>query len=234
VFSFESSNVSKNLQLCKTKIDTVITHHQWKGALEGCCAIGMKLLSVDYDHEYSNLLSAINGDLRNAAMSIADLCVSECRETGLSKYDNKSTDPGDFWTSGTDSGCDSAHGWCAVNKLFRQAKWAPGQPDNKVGGIENCVSVEITKSSALLHDQNCAKKLRYVCEVIFLLLDENCRFISCRGHFQSRDTTNTSSNSEAMLDECGAAYNVSRGDFLTFYEPFMNISLQRKPRLFLT
>ena len=103
------------------------------------------------------------------------------KKTGLSKYDNKSTNPGDFWTSGTDSGCDSAYGWCAVNKLFRQAKWANGQPDNK-GGNEHCVAVEITKSSVLLQDLDCAKKLRYVCEVIFMIW-RRIAILTDRGHF---------------------------------------------------
>jgi len=83
--------------------------------------------------------------------------------TGLSKY-NKTTQPGDFWTSGTDAGCESAHGWCSVNKLFRETKWAPGQPDN-LGGKENCVAVSVENKAALLKDETCIQKFRYICEV---------------------------------------------------------------------
>jgi len=89
-------------------------------------------------------------------------------------------------------GCEGSFGWCSVNKLIRhkEAKWATGQPDNKTNA-ENCVSINLSKESALLMDSDCGRKLNYVCE--------------------ARDTTKVNTNSEAMMDECGAAFNVSRG-----------------------
>jgi hypothetical protein len=100
---------------------------------------------------------------------------------------------GEYWTSGSDIGCEKAHGWCAANKLLREkeSKWAPGEPDDKNSG-ENCISVSMTNQSGLLKDSNCESKLKYICE--------------------ARDTTRTTSSSEAMVDECGAAFNVSRGE----------------------
>jgi Lectin C-type domain len=100
----------------------------------------------------------------------------------------------EFWTSGSDSGCESFFGWCAVNKLVRNnaAKWAPGEPNNR-NQNEHCISVNLDEKSTLLADSDCSRKLKYICE--------------------ARDTTKTTSKSEAMLDECGAVYNVSRGNF---------------------
>jgi len=33
---------------------------KWAGAIEGCCSIGMTILSIDNDYEYSNLIAAMN------------------------------------------------------------------------------------------------------------------------------------------------------------------------------
>jgi len=117
---------------------------------------------------------------------------------------------GEYWTSGSDSGCEGVFGWCAVNKLVRdkEAKWAPGQPDDK-NSAENCVSVNMANDSVLLSDSDCAKKLNYVCE--------------------TRDTRNAISSPEAMIDECAAAFNVTRGTFVNFCcASFKNYFLQLK------
>jgi Lectin C-type domain len=100
----------------------------------------------------------------------------------------------EFWTSGSDSGCESIYGWCAVNKLFRNnvAKWAPGEPNNR-NQSEHCVSIKLDQKSAVLMDSDCSRKLKYICE--------------------ARDTTKTTSRSHAMLDECGATFNVSRSKY---------------------
>ncbi|XP_059487229.1 uncharacterized protein LOC132203444 [Neocloeon triangulifer] len=139
----------------------------WQDANLACCSIGMKLLSLDFDYEYNNLLQA----LKTISMH------------------NATTEPGEFWTSGSDVGCESSFGWCAVNKLVRSTNWAPQQPSDK-NKSENCISIAINQNSALLSDDACDRKMRYICE--------------------SRDTTKSSRSSQAIVDECGAVYNVTR------------------------
>jgi len=100
----------------------------------------------------------------------------------------------EFWTSGSNAGCDSFFGWCAVNKLIKNkwAKWAAGEPNNK-NQNEHCVSIKLDQKSAVLMDSDCSRKLKYICE--------------------ARDTTKTTARSHAMLDECGATFNVSRSKY---------------------
>ncbi|CAB3361884.1 Hypothetical predicted protein [Cloeon dipterum] len=136
----------------------------WLDAAKSCCAIGMKILSIEFDYEYNNLIAAAN---------------------------NSTSANGIFWTSGTDDGCEGNFGWCAVNKLARsqETKWQPGEPNN-YAEKENCIFLSLTKTSGTLFDADCSTSQMYICE--------------------ARDTTKTTSNSEAMVDECGAAFNVSK------------------------
>jgi len=139
----------------------------------------MKLLSVEYDYEYSNLVEAMKSIINYILI-------------GFHLQKSSAASAGEYWTSGSDIGCEGAYGWCTVNKLIRdkESKWAAGEPDNKQNS-EHCVSIAMNKTSGLLMDKDCSNKLKYICE--------------------ARDTTKTSSSSEAMLDECGSAFNVSRG-----------------------
>ncbi|XP_065342122.1 uncharacterized protein LOC135940920 [Cloeon dipterum] len=132
------------------------------GAMKACCDLGMNLLSLQFDYKFDGVLGGVK---------------------------EKNTTPGNFWTSGTDSGCESAFGFCSVNRLVRKdANWQPGQPDN-AGGAENYLAVYINGSSALMADFNGDTKLRYICE--------------------ARDTTKSASGGKAVRDECAAIYNVS-------------------------
>jgi hypothetical protein len=75
------------------------------------------------------------------------------------------TEPGFFWTSGSDSGCEAAFGYCTANRLLRkEAIWAPGQPDN-TGGKENHLAVWVEANKAQLSDFSEDVKMRYICEV---------------------------------------------------------------------
>jgi hypothetical protein len=82
------------------------------------------------------------------------------------------TEPGFFWTSGTDIGCEANYGYCAVNRLLRQeAIWAPGQPDNQ-NGNENHLAVWVEANQAQLSDFNEDNKMRYICEVCEMVFVE--------------------------------------------------------------
>ncbi|XP_065348566.1 uncharacterized protein LOC135945082 [Cloeon dipterum] len=124
----------------------------------------MKILSIEFDYEYNNLISAAI---------------------------NSSVAKGTFWTSGSDEGCEGKFSWCSVKKLVRnqEAKWFPQQPDN-FGGKENCVTIGLSKTVALLSDVDCSSSNRYICE--------------------ARDTRNTPVNSDAIVEECAAVFNVSK------------------------
>ncbi|XP_059489302.1 uncharacterized protein LOC132204680 [Neocloeon triangulifer] len=142
-----------------------IAKKSWSDASKECCRIGMKLLSVDNDYEYNNLQMAIRS--------------------------NNSIMAGNYWTSASDEGCEKSFGWCAVNKLVRDAIWATGQPDN-AGGKENCLVVGVDKNKAELQDEDCLKTFQYICE--------------------ARDTTNSSTAGNAIKNECMAVFNVSEDE----------------------
>ncbi|XP_059473492.1 uncharacterized protein LOC132195490 [Neocloeon triangulifer] len=114
------------------------TDATWFDAMTGCCSIGMKLLSIEYDYEYGNLVQAAK---------------------------NSSNATGTFWTSGSDLGCDKNFAWCSANVLFRgrQTSWGPGEPNN-LRGKEHCVVVQLNKTSGILFDSDCSSKLKYICE----------------------------------------------------------------------
>ncbi|XP_065350640.1 macrophage mannose receptor 1-like [Cloeon dipterum] len=136
------------------------------GAMKACCDLGMNLLSLQFDYKFDAVLAGVK---------------------------EKYTNPGHFWTSGTDSGCESTFGFCAVNRLVRKDtnNWQRGQPNN-AGGAENHLAVYINGSSALMADFNGDSKLRYICE--------------------ARDTTKSASGGKAVRDECAAIYNVSMSE----------------------
>ncbi|XP_065340587.1 macrophage mannose receptor 1-like [Cloeon dipterum] len=132
------------------------------GAMKACCDLGMNLLSLQFDYKFDGVKAGVK---------------------------EKYATPGYYWTSGTDSGCESAFGFCSVNRLVRKdAKWQPGQPDN-AGGVEHHLAVYINGSSALMADFNGDTKLRYICE--------------------ARDTSNSATGGKSVRDECAAIYNVS-------------------------
>ncbi|XP_059468520.1 uncharacterized protein LOC132192538 [Neocloeon triangulifer] len=106
-------------------------------AMTTCCAIGMKLLSLEYDYKYKSVSAAIR---------------------------DKFATEGVYWTSGSNRGCKSSYGYCSVNRLLRdEAIWAPGQPDD-AGGNESALAVNLNATHALLSDFNEESEFRYVCE----------------------------------------------------------------------
>ncbi|CAB3361886.1 Hypothetical predicted protein [Cloeon dipterum] len=136
----------------------------WENAMKACCEIGMSLLSIEYNYEYSNLITA---------------AAKNYNHTGL------------FWTSGSDQGCRKSFGWCTANKLIREeeAKWAKGEPNS---AQESCVYLTVNRTSATIFDGSCTLTRKYICE--------------------ARDSTSSSFSSDAITDECSAAYNMSKAE----------------------
>ncbi|CAB3386809.1 Hypothetical predicted protein [Cloeon dipterum] len=131
----------------------------WDDARRTCCSIGMKLLSLDVAYKYS-VLSQISGD-------------------------DSPTLNAKFWTSGTENGCPGAFGWCAENKLVRNAMWARNEPRNG----SHCLAAAVSSTNTTLMTADCGLALRFICE--------------------TRDTSNSTSKGEAMKDECATNFNVS-------------------------
>jgi Lectin C-type domain len=72
-----------------------------------------------------------------------------------------------FWTGGTQKGCQGQWGWCgAGGGIGDDIKWEKGQPDNK-GGQENCVHMRfvLNATGTIITDRNCTNKYIYACEV---------------------------------------------------------------------
>ncbi|XP_059491113.1 uncharacterized protein LOC132205819 [Neocloeon triangulifer] len=109
----------------------------FQDSMSACCAIGLKLLSL-----YQSMTYDIVGSV----------------------FKQGSGDTSVFWTSGTDAGCEDYFGYCSTNRLAREeSRWKENQPDN-ANGSENCLALEIKSGVALLQDENCDKKFRYICE----------------------------------------------------------------------
>ncbi|CAB3360241.1 Hypothetical predicted protein [Cloeon dipterum] len=99
-----------------------------------CCSVGLRLLSMHHQVMYSLLVDA---------------------------FKNASITSGKFWTSATDEGCKKTFGFCSSKNLLREdARWAAGQPDLSIAE-GSCLAVS---PDALLHNELCTSKLRYVCQ----------------------------------------------------------------------
>jgi len=83
-------------------------------------------------------------------------------------------------------GCQDNYGYCTTNRLLREEaryggreyflalevnshnifykRWGIGQPNN-ANNNQHCVLVDVNETHALLDDENCEKKFRYICEV---------------------------------------------------------------------
>jgi len=108
-------------------------------AREICCSMGMKLLSVK--------------------TSAKRKCLSK-----LTKDYPDTT--GEYWTSGSDAGCDGNFRWCSVDRAFlkKEVTWAKSEPDTKRG---DCVLTNTSKveRNSLLLAENCNVQKKFICEV---------------------------------------------------------------------
>ncbi|XP_059488790.1 uncharacterized protein LOC132204343 isoform X2 [Neocloeon triangulifer] len=69
-----------------------------------------------------------------------------------------------FWTSGTDLGCEGSFGYCSSNRLLRrEARWGLGQPDDLTKS-QNCLAIYVNMTDSLLSDEDCNLKMRYICQ----------------------------------------------------------------------
>ncbi|XP_065345481.1 uncharacterized protein LOC135943020 [Cloeon dipterum] len=108
----------------------------WTAARDNCCAVGMNLASI----ESAGKLKCVSRIISESSPRII----------------------GDFWLSGTGSGCDSNFRWCSLGRDFvnSELKWKAGHP--KVG--LNCVYLEARNESVLLATADCAEQKYFLCE----------------------------------------------------------------------
>ncbi|XP_059468905.1 uncharacterized protein LOC132192792 isoform X2 [Neocloeon triangulifer] len=103
-----------------------------------CCSLGMKLVSLQQPFKYDFLIKAAENITTSAGVK--------------------------FWTSGTDLDCEGVYTFCPTQSLLQdEARWATGQPDDK-NSQANCLAVNVSLNSALLSDEICTARMRYICE----------------------------------------------------------------------
>jgi hypothetical protein len=77
---------------------------------------------------------------------------------------------GDFWTSGTDAGCQGKYRWCSLDRDFYspESMWADGEPQN-TAQAPNCAVLVLNNNSlttnGTLFSAPCSSQKRYICEV---------------------------------------------------------------------
>ncbi|XP_065336405.1 uncharacterized protein LOC135937222 isoform X1 [Cloeon dipterum] len=108
-------------------------------AFAACCALDFKLLSLEQGYKYSFLARA---------------------------FKNLSITSGKFWTSGSDGGCEGKYGFCSTRRFANSNEtfWMKNEPDDAGSGNQNCLAVNAVNNQALLSDEPCSAKLRYICE----------------------------------------------------------------------
>lgn len=105
-----------------------------------CCSLGANLLSV-----------------KNSGKSF---CMSR-----MAKFSPKLE--GEWWTSGTDKGCDGNFRWCSVDRAFIKDQAPPWAKDHPMEAKGDCVTLtwagKLDKMA--LKTENCTAKKRFACEV---------------------------------------------------------------------
>ncbi|XP_065345316.1 uncharacterized protein LOC135942902 [Cloeon dipterum] len=119
----------------------------WTAAYNTCCSIGMELLSVASDQEMQNVFNLNNNN-------------------NLLKYNL------DFWTSGTQLGCNFRYNYCSTGTMFSwdDLKWNTNQPDN-TNEQQWCVNshfgpaASYSLSAAYLDDVPCTNSHNFICQM---------------------------------------------------------------------
>jgi len=79
---------------------------------------------------------------------------------------------GEYWTSGTDAGCDGNFRWCSVDRSFLkdEVQWGNSEPNRKRG---DCVVAKIAPDvkENVLSTENCDVKKKFICEVIIAKIE---------------------------------------------------------------
>ncbi|XP_065336686.1 uncharacterized protein LOC135937461 [Cloeon dipterum] len=108
-------------------------------ALAACCALDLTLLSLHQGYKFNFLARA---------------------------FKNLSIATGKFWTAGSDAGCEGTYGFCSTNRTinWNESFWMQNQPDDTGPSNQDCLAVNAFNKQALLSDEPCTAKLRYICE----------------------------------------------------------------------
>jgi hypothetical protein len=119
-------------------------------------------LAVEYDEKDTCISKLAKGKKKklNTRMSII-LAVS----TGHIALKGK-----EFWTSGTDQGCDGKNYWCSKKRAIqnRNMSWSSTSDGD-------CVSIEFTNGSQYSKTE-CSRNFNFICEVFKTKYILHCRF----------------------------------------------------------
>jgi hypothetical protein len=85
-------------------------------------------------------------------------------------------------------------------------RWDIAQPDNLYGN-EHCLSINLQYNTALLRDEKCEAKKRYICEVRIIFVYAICEGYDLFRFFKARQAT----GAKIIEIECGAAFNLTSG-----------------------
>ncbi|CAB3360421.1 Hypothetical predicted protein [Cloeon dipterum] len=117
---------------------------------------------------------------------------------------------GDFWLSGTASGCNANFHWCFLDFDFnnKDLKWKEGHP---VAGLD-CVYLEARNESVLLATADCNEQKQFLCDV------------QKRGQSQV-----------AKLNECLETWQVNDGELYMLMDPnlMQKTNITRRQKCFL-
>jgi len=74
---------------------------------------------------------------------------------------------GEYWTSGSDAGCDGNFKWCSEDEAFlkEEVHWAQSEPNLKRGDCVWTSTIKYKKKN-FLYTENCDVKKRFICEVV--------------------------------------------------------------------
>ncbi|CAB3370379.1 Hypothetical predicted protein [Cloeon dipterum] len=136
-FILNSTGTIMTDRSCESKLIFACKSNNWAAAWQSCCNIGLTLASLESIGKYNCLTKVTN------------------------KYPLLTS--GDFWVSGTVSGCESNFRWCSLNREFvePEIKWKAGHP---MAGLD-CVYLEVRNGSMLLATANCIEKKDFLCDV---------------------------------------------------------------------
>jgi len=132
---------------------------QWLSAKTACFALGMKILSLEFDTKWSSL---------KQGNKLTSKTTKFLLNRFLAKVFSGNTSAETFWTSGMAVGCDTKFTWCVGEnaKPLLRPQWAPSEPSGVAG--HDCIAVTASSSLVQIVSKDCTAKSRFICEVKYI------------------------------------------------------------------
>jgi len=84
--------------------------------MDACCAVGLKLVSLHQVFKFQSIPAAAKS--RSRIYFLFSSYLTALIDTF--QIADGSVQPGSFWTSATDQGCEDSFGYCSTNRLVRE------------------------------------------------------------------------------------------------------------------